>query len=439
MTTSAEVSQPLSMSYDGWKMPHHPVMQKHRQMAFDFLDGDHKLYALWGSVSSGKTVTSAQAWAAFVERTPKHYPLAMIGKTERTLEANVLDPLAEFLGSKYSENRGRGIVYLYDRKIRIYGANDSKSESKIRGKTLYAWYGDEVTTWPESFFMMALSRLRIPGAKAIMTMNPENPNHWFHRQIVERADDPGIRAKLYHFTMEDNPHLSDEYKAWIKSMYAPGTIWYRRWVEGLWVAAEGRVFQFFDPSPDADYVVSTLPDHFTMYLVGADYGTANPFAATLWGLSGGVWYIIREFYWDSVIQRKQKTNPEYIEDIARLCYWNGSPVAAKILVPPEEAGFIREIKQSKYQHLSHVRAADNSIMPGLEDISTLFATGKLKVYEKCEKTIWGFNDLLWDQRQQERGIDMYIKGGSGSPDHICDGNRYAAREAAKQLRQMRIL
>ena len=420
MTASAEVSRPLTMSYSGWKMPVRFEMGKHRQMARDFIQGDAKLYALWGSVSSGKTVTSSQAWAAMVERCPMHYPLAMIGKTERTLEANVLDPLAEFLGSKYSENRGRGIVYLYDRKIRIYGANDSKSESKIRGKTLYAWYGDEVTTWPESFFMMALSRLRIPGAKAIMTMNPEGPYHWYHKQVIDRADDPNIRAKLYHFTMADNPHLSEEYKSWIASMYTPGTVWYKRWIEGKWAAAEGAIY---DPDIIARATVNELPGSFDRYHVGIDYAESSVNVMLLLGRNNGTWYLIREIYHDAVKAGRQKLNSEYSKDCGELLK-DGHP---RIDCDPGGGG-AGLITQIRHDHPGFVvNPALNAVVPGIQTVAGAMARGQLKIYANCKHTLEEMSNYVWDPKAQERGEDKPLK----QNDHCCDALRYAVYRVLK--------
>lgn len=177
-----------------------------------------------------------------------------------------------------------------------------------------------------------------------------------------------------------------------------------------------------------------------MYLVGLDYGISNPFSAQLWGLSGGVWYCLKEAHWDSLKMQKQKTNPEYIEELKRLCFWGDKQVAPqKVLIPPEEPGFQREVMQSKHPALHHVVDADNKIMPGIEDLTTLLSLGKLKIFHKCENTIFGLNDLRWDEKKQAQGIDMYIKGGSGAPDHSADASRYVGREAKHILMRMGLL
>jgi len=369
----------------------------------------------------------------------------LTGKTIGSLRRNVVAPLKRML-------LGRGMVCIDHRAdnmievaylgrvnyFYLFGGKDESSQDLVQGITAAGAYFDEVALQPESFVNQAVGRCSVDGAKIWFNCNPESPHHWFKEKWIDKAKELGLY--VMHFLMDDNPSLSEDTKARYKQLYAAGSIFYKRYILGLWVAAEGRVFSFFDEAPGAGYVVDTVPENFTMYLCGLDYGISNPFAAQLWGLSGGIWYVLKEYYWDSQVEKKQKSNAEYIEDLARLCYWNGerrTPV--KILIPPEENGFQREVKQSKHPQLYHVRDADNAIMPGIEDLTTLLTLGKLKILRSCEKTIWGINELLWDEKKQKQGVDMFLKGGSGSPDHSADASRYIAREAAKQLRQMRLL
>jgi len=142
---------------------------------------------------------------------------------------------------------------------------------------------------------------------------------------------------------------------------------YRRFIDGDWVAAEGRVFPFFEDAADFGYVVDRCPDSFTLYYLGLDYGITNPFVAQLWGLAGGVWYCLREFNWDSGKTGRQKTNQEYMADLAELCRVGGAiKYPEKVIVPPEEPEFRNVLKRCKYPQLTRVAAADNAILPGIE-------------------------------------------------------------------------
>lgn len=405
-----------------------------------------------GSVRCGKTVLADFSFVNWASYTYDQEEFALCSKTIGTAIRNQVRPLMKVLSVEPSYQvqfrRGREegshlTIYNSDTDHEnvfwIYGGKDEASQDLIQGKTLAGILFDEPPLMPQSFINQGLARLSVEGAKAWFLNNPENPNHPLY---IETTDPLTKDGKLYflHLVMDDNPSLSEEAKNRIKSQWPIGSVYHKRYVLGLRAAAEGRVFPFFEEDPAAGYVVDKLPDHFTMFLAGLDYGISNPFVAQLWGLSGGVWYCIKDFEWDSLKRQKQKTNPEYIEDLARLCYWNDKPIQPlKFLIPPEEPGFQREAKQSKHFQLYNIRDAENAIMPGIEDLTTLLSLRRLKIYQKCESTIHGFANLLWDEKKQAKGIDMYIKGGSGAPDHATDCSRYIGREAAKQLRQMRII
>ena len=401
-------------TYEGWLLPDPDT--KHEDVILDFIYEDYKLYALWGGVSAGKTVTSAEAWATLAKRAPKHYPLAMIGKTELTLEANVLDPLTDFLGSDDCYKRGN-VAWIYGHKVRLYGANDAKSRSKIQGKSLYAWYGDEVTTWPEDFFMMAMNRLRVGQAKAIMTMNPEGPYHWFHKRIIERAHEPEIKAKLYKFTMEDNKHLPPGYAEWTKAIYGPGSVWYKRWVLGEWAQAEGAIYDFFDPDVNGKIVINQVPTSFDRYHIGIDYAESSVNVMLQLGRSAGIWYLLKEKYWDAAKNCHQKTNTEYSRDFGDLAK-DGHP---RVDCDPGGggAGLITQLRRD-YPGII-VNPAMNAVVPGIQAVTNLMTSGKLKIHSSCKNTIQELSNYVWDSKAQEKGEDKPLKVN----DHCCDALRYA--------------
>lgn len=417
-------------------------LPKQAQVFQDFLKT--RITFMYGSVRSGKTEIQQYCTLKAVKELPPGN-IQFIGKTLGALERNVIIPIQQKFPGHVKYNRSTKRLHIFGRECWVEGATNEGAIERIQGESLIAAFGDEVVTWPRNFYEMLDTRLSDAGSVFLGSMNPGPPQH-FIKQLIDQEDTFGTaldgrkELKSWRFVLDENTFLDPSYIASLKKKYPKGSVLYRRFIEGLWVAAEGRVFSFFDESPEAGYVVDRVPDHFIMYLVGLDYGIANPFCASLWGLSGGIWYCLKDFEWDSIKQQKQKTNPEYIEDLARLCHWNDKPVfPMKILVPPEEPGFQREIKQSKHKQLFTVRDADNSIMSGIEDLTTLLSLGKLKIYKKCENTIYGINDLRWDEKKQQQGTDMYIKGGSGAPDHSADKSRYIGREAAKQLRLMRLL
>jgi len=367
---------------------------------------------LWeGAVRSGKTISSILRWLEYVRTAPQNGELLMLGKTERTLERNILNPIADIVGPRgWKYTRGTGQASLYGRRILISGANDAKAEGKIRGLTLAGAYGDEVTLWPAEVFRQVMIRLSVRGASAFFTTNPDSPYHWLKKEYVDRADE--LEIAVFHFTLDDNLTLDPAYVAALKREYTG--LWFKRFILGLWVAAEGAIFDMFDAER---HVVNTLPDPklWTTAVVGTDYGTGNATAAELNIVSGGLVTAAREYYYDSRKSGRQKTDAEYVADLtdwASDLYpqsWEIDPSAASFRLAMRKAGVAR------------VHDADNSVVDGIRVMAAALANDRLKIHESCTNLIEQIYGYAWDPKAQERGEDRPIK----RDDHAVDAERYA--------------
>lgn len=178
-----------------------------------------------GSVRSGKSVAADVAWIDFCLDSPEGN-LLMAGKTERTLKRNIIDPLIEILGSKRCRYvGGSGELWMPGprgpRRVYLVGANDERAEEKIRGLTLIGAYVDELSTVPESFFTMLLSRLSLEGARLLATTNPDNSLHWLNVKYLQRAEE--LSLARFQFRLTDNPHLPASF---VENL--------RREITGLW-------------------------------------------------------------------------------------------------------------------------------------------------------------------------------------------------------------
>ena len=201
-----------------------------------------RINLLEGSVSSGKTWISLVLWAFWVKTMPQDKLYLMCAKSLTTLKRNCLILLQELIGErnfKFSIPAKEG--YLFGRRVLFEGANDARAESKIRGMTLQGAYCDELTQFPEDFFTMLLSRLRVPGAKLIATTNPDNPSHWLMQSYIKRTDE--LDFLDVKFTIDDNTTLPKDYVENIKREYTG--VFYDRFILGLWVAANGLVYPMF--------------------------------------------------------------------------------------------------------------------------------------------------------------------------------------------------
>ena len=366
-----------------------------------------RMNILDGSVRSGKTIASLVAWIMFVSEASQG-ELLMVGKTERTLKRNILDVLEQMVGPRYFKyNLGSGEATLFGRRIYLVGANDMRSEGKIRGLTLAGAYGDEITLWPESFFTMLLSRLSVPGARFIGTTNPDSPYHWLMRNYLRRADE--LDLKSWHFSLEDNPNLDPKYVEALKREYTG--LWYKRYILGQWVMAEGIVYDMFDPQK---HVVPTVDRPYTQYYVSIDYGVQNPTTFGLWGLHDGVWYKVKEYHYDGRGSGRQKDNEEYYRDLVEFV---GNVQPKAIIIDPSAQSFIATIKK---KGRFAVRPARNDVLEGIQNMATALNTGKILYNDCCEETFREFASYVWDEKAAERGEERPVK----QNDHQLDADRY---------------
>lgn len=199
----------------------------------------------------------------------------MCAKSITTLKRNCLLLLQDLVGSDnftFSTSSKEGV--LFGRRILLEGANDIRSESKIRGLSLQGAYCDELTQFPEDFFAMLLSRLRLPGAKLIATTNPDTPRHWLKTEYIDRADE--LDFLDVKFLIDDNTTLPPDYVESIKREYVG--VYYERFIKGRWVIAEGLIYRDFADHPEK-YTVSNVgrwlednKERFGTISYGVDFG-----------------------------------------------------------------------------------------------------------------------------------------------------------------------
>jgi PBSX family phage terminase large subunit len=388
---------------------------------------------LWeGSVRSSKTVSSLLWWLCFV-RTGPAGNLAMIGKTERTLKRNVIDPLIDMLGpQRCKPNWGEGEMLLLGRRIYLAGANNELAVGKIQGLTLAGAYVDEVSLLPEAFWAMLLTRLSVEGAQLGGTTNPDNPNHWLMRDYLKKAstwlrhdgtieestETDRLDLARFSFRLADNPALPPAYVAALAAEFTG--LWRLRYIEGLWVLADGAIYDAFDPTPGRGVVVTTLPE-IEQWIVAVDYGTTNPFVALLIGLGrDDRMYVAAEWRHDSKAKRRQMTDSEYSAALRR---WlddldiEGARTPERVYVDPSAASFIAQLWRDQW---AGVHGADNAVADGIRATASLLGK-RLMVHESCTGLVGEMTGYVWDSAAAERGKEQPLKVDDHGPDALRYG------------------
>ena len=368
-----------------------------------------------GSIRSGKTISMAVGFIMWAMTRFNDQNFAICGKTIESLRRNVTNNIPIWLLGifEFRERRTENKIIVtaggVSNNFYLFGGRDESSYQLIQGITLAGVLLDEVALMPRSFVEQALSRCSVPGSKFWFNCNPEGPNHWFYQEWILKNKERNILR--LHFTMNDNYSLSSEIKHRYENMYSG--VFYDRYIRGLWVVAEGLIYTMFNP----DYhVVQDVPRPYDKYYISCDYGTINPFSAGLWGHHNGVWYRIKEYYFDSRKEQRQKTDAEYYEDLVRLA---GNLPISKVIVDPSAASFMEVVRRGGR---FVVEPASNRVLDGIRDVSTALKQGKIFICSGCKDCIREFQLYRWDDKSTE---DKPLK----VDDHSMDDVRYFVREA----------
>ncbi len=373
-----------------------------------YRDSDARLNLWEGAVRSGKSFVSIVRFLKALKTGPSGLAM-IIGVSRESIQRNVLSELCALVGAPVPTPKSTQLN-IFGRTIFIVGANDERAQKRIQGSTLACAYVDELTLIPHGFFKMLLSRLSVTGAQLFGTTNPDSPFHWLKREFLSNDE---LDMKVFRFRLDDNPSLSKSYVDNLKKEYTG--LWYKRYIEGEWVLAEGTVYDFFD---EEDHVIGIPPGQAEYYIVGIDYGTSNPTTFNLIGYSRKLYpniWLEREYYYDSRAHNRQKTDTEYVEDLKK--FLAGKNVRC-IYVDPSAASFKLEMMR---QGLSGVINADNDVINGIRFKSKLMANGTYKICSCCKNAIREFQTYRWDEKVSVKGDDKPIK----EHDHCLDGQRYA--------------
>jgi PBSX family phage terminase large subunit len=363
-----------------------------------------------GAVRSGKT--SIMMWA-FVRWAMENFSgqrFGICGKTVDSCSKNIIVPFTAMTlaKEKYTMRWRRSEKILEVRRgtttnwFEVFGGKDESSAALIQGRTLAGVLLDEVALMPRSFVEQALARCSVDGNKKWFSCNPESPQHWFYLEWIKKHDK---RNALYlHFTMRDNPGLTEEVIEQYESMFSG--VFYDRFIRGLWVVAEGLVYPMFDERNITDEVPESGE-----YYMSCDYGTLNPFSAGLWCWNGKVATRVREYYYSGRDERSNKTDEEYYIELEKLA---GDLPVKSVVIDPSAASFIEVIRRHKR---FRVQKAVNDVIPGIATTARYIQDGTIKVYRSCKDAIREFGLYRWDEKSTE---DKPIK----ENDHAMDDIRY---------------
>lgn len=371
-----------------------------------------------GAVRSGKTSVMSLSFLLWGMSCFDRCSFAICGKSVGSVERNIITPLLDirYLHQEFSIRYSKGEHVLTVRRggrenrFYLFGGKDESSYALIQGITLAGVLLDEAALMPRSFVEQALARCSVDGAKFWFNCNPENPMHWFRQEWILHPEKHN--ALHLHFLMEDNPSLSESTRRRYETTYSG--VFYRRYVLGEWVAADGVVYSMFceaenvyrrDQRPPGMAWTSTRS-------IAVDYGTANPTRFLEIYDDEEIIRVDREYSWDSRKKYRQKTDQEYADDL--LSFMGES--WCSVIVDPSAASFITELRRRGV----YVTAADNDVPDGIRKTASLIARRSILICEDCPCLIGEMGTYVWDEKASQRGDEKPVK----QNDHSADALRY---------------
>jgi PBSX family phage terminase large subunit len=373
-----------------------------------FTESNTDINIAGGAIRSSKTYTSNYRVAKCIAKEmPKGSRGVITGKTAGTATSNIVEPLRQILG--YDKTRVIHQPYYalkYDPKeitLDIIGAKDEAAEERVRGKTYHMWAGDELPLHPKGFTMHLIGRCSGDPGYKFWTNNPVPPSHWYYKDYVKPIRE-GVKNGIYaHFTLDDNPSLTDRYKQSLKQNYSG--VFYEWFIEGKYVACEGLCHPSFNRDkhimPEGDIRKKMDLGYINEYYIGIDFGYEHPLAMVIIGKGKeNEYFIIKEFreskivFDDNFIKNIFKPFIEPLTDRGIRCDAicdNARPELIDFL-----QGYSGELNVDFYSCVKYPQ----SVRDGIGLIDRLYNTHKLFVSDICTQVVEENEGYHWKTDKQ---------------------------------------
>jgi len=343
----------------------------------------------------------------------------ILGVSKSTIERNVLQPMREIYTDAVVGNiNSSNVAMVCGVPCYCLGAEKVSQVAKIQGSSVKYCYGDETAKWNRDVFVMLQSRLDKSYSMFDGACNPEYPGHWL-KQFLDRED---VDKYIQNYTIFDNPFIDKNVVRNLCYEYH-GTVFYDRYIKGLWALAEGLIYPFWEKC------VESPPDYPAEdYCLSIDYGTMNAFAALLWGKYGNTWYAVKEYYYSGREEiTGTKTDAQYVKDMLDFVkpymqyvkketsiFAEGSVTQIETIVDPSAASFIAALRE---KDIFMVRPAYNDVLDGIRNTARALHAGRIKISPKLSNWKMEAQGYVWQDRQD---IDAPVK----IKDHLMDSTRY---------------
>lgn len=271
---------------------------------------------------------------------------------------------------------------------------------------------------PESFINQAIGRCSVEGSKIWINCNPEGPDHFIKTEWIDKRTEKNLIR--IHFTMDDNPSLSERIKERYKKMFRG--VFYDRFILGLWVLASGIIFRYFAENPEP-YLIDDaevfdadgkLRLSFSKITMGIDFGgNGSKTTMVLAGYING---------YNKIIPLEEDGLP-ITEDIdaAAICdrfvefYKKALQIYKRVdWIFPDSASttminsLISSARKAGLPWHNITGCHKNEIADRPKTVDMLLNTGRMKISKRCPEVIKAIQTLRWDEKNPSIPEDKNI-------------------------------
>jgi len=406
-----------------------------KQKAYIY-DSDAFINIAHGAVRSGKTIAATLKFLIFILKSD--YDEFMIsGKTRDTIERNVVRDLIRMIDGNidYVYRKFDNYIQIGDNRVWLIGFSDEGATEKVRGMTVGGWYADELTSASKSTVEMAITRCSVDGAQMFWTMNPESPYHFIYTDYITNQEllDSGT-VKCWHFTLEDNLHLSPRYIEELKRVNRKSKVNYKRNILGEWVIAEGVIYDMFDETIHT--YNNDLTSKFHEINICCDYGVSTVTTFGVMGIikggqHGNDYYLQEETYYDAQAKGVAQSDSDRVNDIIRLQDKYNLSRRNTIYLPHDAASLKAQCRKDKRIRMK-VRTYAPDTFKDINRIQTLFNDNRFHIHTSCRNSITQAQTYCWDTKAQQRGEDKPLKVDDHCPD-MWRGGLFGPRQGRAKI------
>lgn len=382
-------------------------------------EAHHRWNFKGGATRSGKTYLDFR-WIIPMrirERAGKDGLTVILGVTKSTIERNVLEPMRQIYGPDFVSNiSSDNTVRLFGEKCYALGAEKITQVSKLRGASFKYTYGDEVADWSADVFDLVKSRLDKGYSCFDGTYNPQGPRHWLKQFLDSDAD---IFSQSYN--IDDNPFLDPSFVANLKKEYT-GTVYYNRYILGLWAAAEGACFPLFAAEPEK-FITSVKPP--IMFAnIGVDFGggtSGHAFQCVGFTFRYSEMIVLEEYFNQSALD-PQRLEDEFV-DFVRMC--SSKYTIAGVYCDSAEQTLINGLRNAaarKGLNVNIYNAQKKPINERIRCACKLQGAGRFYIMEHCRTTIDAYASAVYDSKKLTE--DVRLDNGTSNIDTL-DATEYA--------------